>query len=50
MKSVVNQLALADGVSQHRKDRSAQADDTVFVHCCEKGRASCILNQLNAKD
>ncbi len=32
VKSVDNQLALADGASRCRKDRSAQVDDTVFVH------------------
>ena len=25
---------MADGAFRCRKDRSAQADDTVFVHCC----------------
>ena len=34
LKAMDNQLALADGVSHNRKDRSAQADDTVVVHCC----------------
>ena len=34
LKSVENQLALADGALRHQKDRSVKADDTVFVHCC----------------
>ena len=37
VKSMGNQLALADGASHHRKDRSTQADGTVFVHCYEMG-------------
>ena len=38
MKSVDNQLALADSASRYEKDRPAKADDIVFVHCCcEKG-------------
>ena len=38
LKSSEDQLALADGASEHRKDRSVTTDDVVFVHClCENG-------------
>ena len=34
LKSVANQLALADGAYERRKDRSVKTDDVVFVPCC----------------
>ena len=49
MKSVDNQLALADGASECRKDRSAQAGDAVFVFLFVK-RAVFFPNQLKAED
>ena len=33
VKSADNQLALVDGASYHRQDRSVQVGGTVFVHC-----------------
>ena len=34
LRSIEDQLPLADDAGKHRKDRSVTTDDVVFVHCC----------------